>query len=484
MHVHILGICGTFMGSLAVLAKQLGYRVSGSDANVYPPMSTQLEEQGIQLMEGFKAEHLQPQPDLVIIGNALSRGNSAVEYVLREGISYTSGPQWLAQFVLHDKWVLGVAGTHGKTSTSSMLAWILEYAGLKPGYLIGGVCNNFASSATLGDSTFFVVEADEYDSAFFDKRSKFVHYAPRTAILNNLEFDHADIFENLEAIKKQFHHLVRTVPNNGLIISPHGEASLEMVLGMGCWTPRQQFGISIPEEICRKLAANGGVFWNALALDAQGGKFELVKYGHGSTGEVIKCATIDWEFSGLHNVNNAMAAVAAAHHIGVDVATACEALMEFKGVKRRLELRGEVEGIKVYDDFAHHPTAIESTLKGMAAKLEAEYHGARLIAVIEPRSNTMKLGIHQKDLVLAVQAADMVVWQKPEQSGLDINSLVADSEVPAYAFTEVDQIVDFLKENSQVGDHIVVMSNGGFGGIHEKLLIALGKSPHSMSGKS
>jgi len=484
MHVHILGICGTFMGSLAVLAKQLGYRVSGSDANVYPPMSTQLEEQGIQLMEGFKTEHLQPQPDLVIIGNALSRGNSAVEYVLREGISYTSGPQWLAQFVLHDKWVLGVAGTHGKTTTCSMLAWILEYAGLQPGYLIGGVCNNFSSSATLGDSAFFVVEADEYDSAFFDKRSKFVHYAPRTAILNNLEFDHADIFENLEAIERQFHHLVRTVPDNGLIIFPYGEASLEAVLEIGCWTPTQQFGISLPEDICRKLAQNGGVFWNALVLDAQGGEFELVKYGQGSDGEVMSRAAIDWEFSGLHNVKNAVTAVAAAHHVGVPVVTACEALMGFKGVKRRLELRGEVKGIKIYDDFAHHPTAIESTLKGMAAKLEAEYPGARLIAVIEPRSNTMKQGIHQKDLVLAVNAADMVVWQKPERSGLNISSLVADSKVPAYAFSEVDQIVTFLKEKSQEGDHIVMMSNGGFGGIHEKLLIAFDQNSQSNSGKS
>ncbi len=480
MHIHILGICGTFMGSLAVLAKQLGHRVSGSDTNVYPPMSTQLQEQGIGLLEGFRPEHLQPQPDLIIVGNALSRGNPAVEYMLNEGLNFISGPQWLAQYVLHDKWVLGVAGTHGKTTTSAMLAWILEAAGMKPGYLIGGVTNNFPSSASLGDSSFFVVEADEYDSAFFDKRSKFIHYAPRTAILGNLEFDHADIFDNLDAIEKQFHHLVRTVPGNGLIISPHGEATIEMVLRMGCWTKQQQFGVAIPEQECKKLAANGGVFWNAVMLDAQGSKFDLVKYGQGSTGEVMNRSTINWEFTGIHNVKNGMSAVAAAHHVGVDVATACDALMQFEGVKRRLELRGEIEGVKVYDDFAHHPTAISTTLQGMAAKLEAEYQGARLIAVIEPRSNTMKQGIHQQQLVAACQPADMVVWQKPEKTGLDFNALIAESKAPGYAFTEVDEIVQFLEENSRPGDHIVIMSNGSFGGIHEKLLNALDHSPSAL----
>ncbi|NQV70317.1 MAG: UDP-N-acetylmuramate:L-alanyl-gamma-D-glutamyl-meso-diaminopimelate ligase [Pseudohongiella sp.] len=473
MHIHILGICGTFMGSLAVLAKQLGHRVSGSDANVYPPMSTQLQEQGIDLMEGFKPEHLHPRPDLVIIGNALSRGNPAVEYVLNEGLSYTSGPQWLAQYVLHDKWVLGVAGTHGKTSTSAMLTWILEYAGMKPGYLIGGVTNNLPSSADLGDSAFFVVEADEYDSAFFDKRSKFVHYAPRTAILNNLEFDHADIFDDLEAIQKQFHHLLRTVPGNGLIISPYAEATIETVLDMGCWTPRQQFGIGVAEEICKKQAANGGVFWNACIKDDQGSEFELRKYGKGSTGEEISRTAISWSMSGIHNIKNGMAAIAAAHNVGVDVPTAAEALLQYKGVKRRLELRGDIDGVKVYDDFAHHPTAIASTLQGMAAKLKAENGHSRLIAVIEPRSNTMKMGIHQQQLVESCQQADMVIWQKPEQSGLDFNALIADSKVPGYAFSEVSEIVGFLQENRQSGDHIVIMSNGGFDGIHEKLLAAL-----------
>ncbi len=473
MHVHILGICGTFMGSLAVLAKQLGYRVSGSDANVYPPMSTQLEAQGITLMEGYRAEHLQPQPDLVIIGNAMSRGNPAVEHVLNEGLNYISGPQWLAQFVLHDRWVLAVAGTHGKTTTSAMLAWILQYNGMQPGYLIGGVCNNFSSSAALGESAFFVVEADEYDSAFFDKRSKFVHYTPRTAILNNLEFDHADIFENLGAIERQFNHLVRTIPSNGLIIYPFADENLTRVLRQGCWTKRQQFGVAVDEKSCKKLAANGGVFWNAILLNAQGSEFELIKYGQGSTDEVMSRTHVKWELTGEHNVRNGMAAIAAAHHVGIDVKAAQKALQEFKGVKRRMELRGEVEGIRVYDDFAHHPTAIELTLKGMAAKLRADAKPNRIVAVIEPRSNTMNLGIHQQQLVTACEAASMVVWLKPEKSGLDFNKLIADSKVPSYAFPSVEEIIMFLEENVRSGDHIIIMSNGGFGGIHEKLLKAL-----------
>jgi UDP-N-acetylmuramate: L-alanyl-gamma-D-glutamyl-meso-diaminopimelate ligase len=477
MHVHILGICGSFMGSLAILAKQLGYRVSGSDANVYPPMSTQLREQGIELQEGFRPEHLQPLPDLVIIGNALSRGNPAVEYVLNEGLNYTSGPQWLSQFVLHDKWVLGVAGTHGKTTTSAMLAWILEYAGLKPGYLIGGVTNDLPSSANLGESPFFVVEADEYDSAFFDKRSKFIHYAPRTAILNNLEFDHADIFDDLAAIEKQFHHLVRTIPGNGLIIYPFDDASIAKVLRMGCWTRRQQFGVAVAEENCKKLAMNGGVFWNAEISDAAGAEFELVKYGQDATGEVMNRALVNWNMSGLHNVRNGLAAIAAAHHVGVDVNMGREALSQFKGVKRRMELRGQVEGIRVYDDFAHHPTAIACTLEGLVAKLAADSNQTRVIAVIEPRSNTMKLGLHQERLVEACQAADMVVWQQPEQSRIDFNALLAASKTPAYVFDNIDEIVAFLEENCCPGDHIVVMSNGGFGGIHDILLQALDSAP-------
>jgi UDP-N-acetylmuramate: L-alanyl-gamma-D-glutamyl-meso-diaminopimelate ligase len=473
MHIHILGICGTFMGSLAILAKQLGFEVSGSDANVYPPMSTQLEEQGIRLCEGFDPKHLRPAPDMVIIGNAMSRGNPSVEYVLDRGIRYTSGPEWLAQNVLHGRWVLGVAGTHGKTTTSAMLAWILEYAGMKPGYLIGGVTNNLPASASLGDSIFFVVEADEYDSAFFDKRSKFIHYAPRTTILNNLEFDHADIFDDLEAIKRQFHHLVRTLPGNGLILSGEGEEALEDVLARGCWTPRQSFGVDSVAADSLALLENGGVYWDAELIRDDGSKFALAKMGVG--GEPLAQVQIEWQMTGRHNVNNAVAAIAAAHHAGVEVFTAAEALNQFRGVKRRMELRGERRGIRVYDDFAHHPTAIETTLDGMAAKIEADRSGAaqRLVAVIEPASNTMRAGFHQDTLVAACHAADEVVWRRPSDSGLDFAALEANNPVPSCSFDDVDEIVGHLAKHSRSGDHIVIMSNGGFGGIHDKLLRAL-----------
>ena len=473
MHIHILGICGTFMGSLAILAKQLGFEVSGSDANVYPPMSTQLEEQGIRLCEGFDPKHLRPAPDMVIIGNAMSRGNPSVEYVLDRGIRYTSGPEWLAQNVLHGRWVLGVAGTHGKTTTSAMLAWILEYAGMKPGYLIGGVTNNLPASASLGDSIFFVVEADEYDSAFFDKRSKFIHYAPRTTILNNLEFDHADIFDDLEAIKRQFHHLVRTLPGNGLILSGDGEEALEDVLARGCWTPRQSFGVDSVAADSLALLENGGVYWDAELIRDDGSKFALAKMGVG--GEPLAQVQVEWQMTGRHNVNNAVAAIAAAHHAGVEVFTAAEALNQFRGVKRRMELRGERRGIRVYDDFAHHPTAIETTLGGMAAKIEADRSGAaqRLVAVIEPASNTMRAGFHQDTLVAACHAADEVVWRRPSDSGLDFAALEANNPVPSCSFDDVDEIVGYLAKHSRSGDHIVIMSNGGFGGIHDKLLRAL-----------
>jgi UDP-N-acetylmuramate: L-alanyl-gamma-D-glutamyl-meso-diaminopimelate ligase len=473
MHIHILGICGTFMGSLAILAKQLGFEVSGSDANVYPPMSTQLEEQGIRLCEGFDPKHLRPAPDMVIIGNAMSRGNPSVEYVLDRGIRYTSGPEWLAQNVLHGRWVLGVAGTHGKTTTSAMLAWILEYAGMKPGYLIGGVTNNLPASASLGDSIFFVVEADEYDSAFFDKRSKFIHYAPRTTILNNLEFDHADIFDDLEAIKRQFHHLVRTLPGNGLILSGEGEEALEDVLARGCWTPRQSFGVDSVAADSLALLENGGVYWDAELIRDDGSKFALAKMGVG--GEPLAQVQVEWQMTGRHNVNNAVAAIAAAHHAGVEVFTAAEALNQFRGVKRRMELRGERRGIRVYDDFAHHPTAIETTLDGMAAKIEADRSGAaqRLVAVIEPASNSMRAGFHQDTLVAACHAADEVVWRRPSDSGLDFAALEANNPVPSCSFDDVDEIVGYLAKHSRSGDHIVIMSNGGFGGIHDKLLRAL-----------
>jgi UDP-N-acetylmuramate: L-alanyl-gamma-D-glutamyl-meso-diaminopimelate ligase len=476
MHIHILGICGTFMGSLAVLAKQLGHQVSGSDANVYPPMSTQLEAQGIELCQGYRPEHLQPAPDLVVVGNAMSRGNPAVEYVLDNNLSYCSGPEFLARWVLKDRWVLGAAGTHGKTTTSSMLTWILEYAGLKPGYLIGGVASNFTSSAALGDAPFFVVEADEYDTAFFDKRSKFIHYAPRTAILNNLEFDHADIFENLDAIKKQFHHLVRTVPSNGLILYSRGETHIEEVLQMGCWTPTQQLGVEVESADCEQQAMTDGIFWNARVVDEAGGQFEVQKFTAAASGLQIDSGQVHWEMTGIHNIQNGLAALAAAHHAGVALEIGCEALSRFAGVKRRMELRGEVRGVRVYDDFAHHPTAIATTLQGMAAKLGSGAQQSRLIAVIEPRSNTMRMGIHQDQLAHAAALADLTLWKRPEQSDLDLDALVADSAGTAMVFDLVSEIVQYLDDNTVPGDHVVIMSNGGFEGIHQILLDALGAS--------
>jgi UDP-N-acetylmuramate: L-alanyl-gamma-D-glutamyl-meso-diaminopimelate ligase len=464
MRIHILGICGTFMGSLAVLAKELGMQVSGSDANVYPPMSTQLEQQGISLNEGFSAQHLQPHPDLVVIGNALSRGNEAVEYVLNRGLAYCSGPEFLSRYVLPGKWVLAVAGTHGKTTTSAMLAWILEYAGLRPGYLIGGVLKNFPTSARLGGSDFFVVEADEYDSAFFDKRSKFVHYHPRTLIMNNLEFDHADIFPDLAAIQRQFHHLVRTVPSEGLIICPADSSALAQVLDQGCWTPVQCTGdADKPEPVDEKVS------WQMKLLDAAGKSVQISKQG---PWENDARAVIEWSLTGRHNAGNALAAVAAAHHAGVDVMTACEALAQFSSVKRRMEWLGEVRGVHVYDDFAHHPTAISTTLEGMRLSLN-DAPGSRLIAVIEPRSATMKLGVHQDTLAASGHDADLCIWMLSEDVGLDIDRLIGESPVPALAFKRVEDIVNYLTNYSRTGDHIVLMSNGGFGGIHVKLLSAL-----------
>lgn len=466
MHIHILGICGTFMGSLAILARELRFDVSGSDANVYPPMSTQLQEQGIALREGFEPSHLQPHPDLVVIGNAMSRGNPAVEYVLDQGLPYCSGPEFLARHVLPGKWVLAVAGTHGKTTTSAMLAWILEYAGLRPGYLIGGVLKNFPVSARAGDSDFFVVEADEYDSAFFDKRSKFVHYRPRTLILNNLEYDHADIFPDLAAIQTQFHHLVRTVPAQGLLLSPTHEPALDEVLARGCWTPVQRFGIA---ENSAENITDAQLHWDATLLAADGSRFQVNR--HGTDGSLLQ-VPVHWSLTGRHNVSNALAAVAAAHHAGVDVPTACEALNRFASVKRRMEWLGEAGGVHVYDDFAHHPTAIATTLDGMRQRL-AETPEGRLVAVIEPRSATMKMGTHQHALAGSTHHADLCLWMAPADGQLDIDALIAGSPVPAQAFSRVDDIVHWLAEHVRPGDHIVVMSNGGFGGIHGKLLQAL-----------
>ncbi len=462
MHIHILGVCGTFMGSLAQLAKALGHRVTGSDANVYPPMSTQLEQAGIELMQGFDPAHLQPAPDLVVIGNAMSRGNPAVEYVLNQGIAYTSGPQWLRDHVLQGKWVLAVAGTHGKTTTSSMLAWILEYAGMAPGYLIGGVTKNFPTSARLGDTPFFVVEADEYDSAFFDKRSKFVHYNARTVILNNLEFDHADIFPDLAAIQKQFHHLVRTVPNNGLLISPSNDKALAEVIAQGCWTPQQQFGFVTDENTSE---------WQAQLIAADGSEFSVLH-----NGETI--AKIAWEQTGIHNVNNALAAIIAARHVGVTPEHSAKALEQFAGVKRRMECLADVHSVKVYDDFAHHPTAIKTTLAGLRAKVGSE----KIIAIIEPRSNTMRMGVHKNALNKSVTDADDVLWYQPANVDWAMDEVVNKSPVPAKLLRDLDELIhcaltlcEYKKHLSEANTHIVIMSNGGFGGVHQKLIEQLKK---------
>lgn len=447
MHIHILGICGTFMGSLAVLAKELGYKVTGSDANVYPPMSTQLEAQGITLQQGYSPEHLQPAPDLVIVGNAMKRGIPAVEYMLNQNIPYTSGPAWLAEHVLQKRHVLAVAGTHGKTTTSSMLAWVLEVAQLSPGFLIGGVPQNFEISARLGDSPYFVIEADEYDSAFFDKRSKFVHYRPRTAILNNLEYDHADIFPDLAAIEKQFHHLVRTIPSEGLIIYPSSEIALQRVLAMGCWTP---------------IETTGQGDWLAHLLHEDGSTFSVhFKEQH--------CGTVNWALTGQHNVNNALACIAAAHHIGVTPATAIQALNQFKNAKRRMEKIAEINGITLYDDFAHHPTAIATTLDGIRKHIGK----AQLIAIIEPRSNSMKLGAHRTGLADSVNMADQAIWYAPDNLGWDLADTVKHSNTPSIVCNHLEDIVKTTTTLAQTGAHIVVMSNGGFGGIHQKLIDSL-----------
>ncbi|MFE1815007.1 UDP-N-acetylmuramate:L-alanyl-gamma-D-glutamyl-meso-diaminopimelate ligase [Metapseudomonas otitidis] len=448
MHIHILGICGTFMGSLAVLAKELGHRVTGSDANVYPPMSTQLEAQGIELMQGYDPAHLEPAPDLVVIGNALSRGNPAVEHVLNKGLPYVSGPQWLADHVLQGRWVMAVAGTHGKTTTTSMLAWVLEHAGMSPGFLIGGVPQNFGVSARLGGTPFFVVEADEYDSAFFDKRSKFVHYRPRTAILNNLEFDHADIFPDLAAIERQFHHLVRTIPGEGLIIHPTAESALVRVLGMGCWTPVQTTG-------------EGGQ-WQARLLSEDGSRFEVLFEGQ-------VAGTVDWSLTGQHNVANALATLAAARHVGVVPELGVAALSAFQSVKRRMEKVAEVRGVTVYDDFAHHPTAIATTLDG----LRKSVGDAPVIAVIEPRSNSMKLGAHRDGLPESVKLADQVFWYAPPNLGWDLAATVAGSSVPTRVCDSLEAIIEGVKALAVPGTQVVIMSNGGFGGLHGKLAQAL-----------
>ena len=459
LKIHILGICGTFMGGIALLAREAGFAVSGSDANVYPPMSTQLQEQGINLCEGYALEDIPEDTDQVVIGNALSRGNAAVEGVLEQSLPYTSGPQWLYENVLRDQWVLAVAGTHGKTTTSSMLAWILEYAGLQPGFLIGGVPGNFGLSARYGGGQYFVVEADEYDTAFFDKRSKFVHYHPRTLILNNLEFDHADIFDDLAAIQKQFHHLLRTVPASGRVIVNDSEPALDEVINMGLWSERVNFG---------QLDTS---HWQATKLTDAYDSFDVSCQLDAISGGMSGCITarLDWTLIGQHNMYNALAAVAAAHHVGVDVATSVEALTKFQGVKRRLEIRGIVKGVTVYDDFAHHPTAITLTLDGLRAKVGTE----RIFAVLEPRSNTMRMGIHQDELALSLHQADQVLLFEPDDLGWNLSDIAAACENPANVYNSIEQIIETLMAEIHEGDHVLLMSNGAFGGIHDKLMTKL-----------
>ncbi len=434
------------MGGIAAIAKSQGHTVTGSDQNVYPPMSTQLENLGITLTEGFDETQFHPIPDVVIIGNAMSRGNPAVEYVLNRNIPYISGPQWLLENVLQDRWVVAVSGTHGKTTTSSMVAWLLESAGLNPGFLIGGVPQNFGISARLGDSPFFVIEADEYDSAFFDKRSKFVHYHPRTLVINNLEFDHADIFADLAAIQTQFHHLIRTVPGNGLILSPNNSDSITQTLAKGCWS-EQQFS---------------GSDWRYELIKPDGSAFSVL-HQNKLAGEV------HWDLLGLHNVENGLMAIAAAHHAGVTLEDAITGLAQFKNVKRRLEVRGEINGITVYDDFAHHPTAIELTLQGLREKVGAQ----RIFAILEPRSNTMKMGHHKEQLVSSWQLADETLLLEPKGLNWSLRDLAAQSTSAAQCFDEVGQIIDYVIQQAKPTDHILIMSNGGFDNIHQRLLDAL-----------
>jgi len=450
MHIHILGICGTFMGGIAQLARATGHRVTGCDAGVYPPMSTQLEAAGIELVEGYGVEQMALTPDVYVVGNAISRGNPLLEEILDRGLPYLSGPQWLADNVLQGRWVLAVAGTHGKTTTSAMLAWILEDAGLSPGFLVGGVPMNFGVSARLsgkiGDSPFFVIEADEYDTAFCDKRSKFVHYRPRTVVLNNLEFDHADIFADLAAIETQFHHLVRTLPRHGLVVANAGEASLDRVLARGCWTPVERF--------------NDPVGWRAEGDDADG-KLRLLRGNEfiGST---------RWALTGEHNRANAVAALLAARHVGVPFDKGLEALAHFANVKRRMELRGTANGVTVYDDFAHHPTAIATTVAGLRRKVG----GARILAVLEPRSNTMKLGVMKAQLPAALAQTDLVFCYAADL-GWDATEALAPLGDKAVVEDDLGRLVARIARAARPGDQVLVMSNGGFGGIHDKLLAAL-----------
>ncbi len=453
MHVHILGICGTFMGGIAAIAKAAGHHVTGSDRNVYPPMSTQLAALGIEVHEGFGAEQLDPAPDVVVVGNVMTRGAPVIEAMLDRGLAYASGPQWLSRELLRDRWVIAVAGTHGKTTTTSLVAWILEYAGLAPGFLIGGVADDFGVSARIGENPFFVIEADEYDTAFFDKRAKFVHYRPRTAILNNLEFDHADIYPDVASIQRQFHHLVRIVPGAGRLIWNSSDPLLAETLRMGCWTPTESFARD----------GAGDELWAAhLEGNGDGSQFEVLVSG-------TAVGRVRWNLIGGHNVDNALAAIAAARHAGVPPAVACAALGEFRGIKRRMQLVGSVGGIQVYDDFAHHPTAIHTTLDGLRRKVGA----ARIVAVLEARSNTMRMGVHRDALAPSLQLADEVWLFAPPDLGWDAAGVAAELGGRAHLAASVDALVDNLRARLRSGDHVLIMSNGGFGGLHGKLLAAL-----------
>ena len=480
MHIHILGICGTFMGGVAALAKAEGHEVTGCDANVYPPMSTQLEAQGITLIEGFSPEQTKLNPDIYVIGNVVTRGNPLMEAILNQGLPYISGPQWLAENVLQGKWVLAVAGTHGKTTTASMLAWILEYAGLAPGFLIGGVPQNFGISARLPGtpkqdsnsvSPFFVIEADEYDTAFFDKRSKFVHYHPRTTVLNNLEFDHADIFADITAIETQFHHLVRTVPQMGLLVVNGLEASLQRVIASGCWTPVEFFSNASSEDASRentsaeKASTDQVDGWKLSNVDAAG-SFD-VSFNKQLQGRV------NWNLMGEHNRMNAIATLAAARHVGVAVNVAIEALGQFENVKRRMEVRGIVNGVTVYDDFAHHPTAIATTVAGLRAKVA----NARILAVLEPRSNTMKLGVMKNALPQSLNDADLVFCYGANL-GWDATEALAPIKNKTTVYDDLSAMVKAIVQTAKSGDQILVMSNGGFGGVHDLILIQLNERAH------
>lgn len=455
--IHIIGICGTFMGGVAKLAKELGYEVQGSDQNTYPPMSTQLEGLGVTLFSGYNKDNLDASIDIVVVGNTISRGNTELEHVLNTNMRYTSGAQWLAENVLQSRWVLGVSGTHGKTTTSSLLAWILEDCGYKPGFLIGGVPENFGTSARLGDSHFFIIEADEYDTAFSDKRSKFVHYHPNTLVINNLEFDHADIFNSIQDIQTQFHHVIKTVPANGQIIVNTEQKAIHETIDMGCWSEVKQFAFNENDS-------SNNVDFQVVKGNASGSEFSIQHQ------DILY--PVKWELIGSHNLNNAVAAIAAAYHVGVSLTDACAALSSFKSVKRRLELRGKVNDISVYDDFAHHPTAIQSTIQGLKDSTSKDTQ-ARVIAIVEARSNTMKMGVHKDALLNATQDADFTFFAVPESAEWATNKLNSNKST---VFFDSEKIIHAVIEFIKRGDHIVIMSNGGFDDIHNKILNCLADS--------